>query len=93
MAHSICPSSPNQLKFIFYQTYTTTLKNENACQEKNRNVEAFLQSEDGISPSQKEEVKLFYKRFKLEQASLGAQSTNTKGGKGSGAIHSVRTSE
>lgn len=74
MAHSVCPSSPNQLKFIFYQTYTTTLKNENPCQEENRNVEAFLRSEDGISPSEKEEVKLFYKRFESEQASLGVHS-------------------
>lgn len=97
MAHSICPSSPNQLKFVFYQTYTTTLKNENACHEENTNVEAFLWSKDGISPLEKEEVKLFYKRFKLEQASRGAQSTNTKSGKGSGTVtgetHSVRTSE
>lgn len=88
---------PKSTEIIFYQTYTTTLKNENACWEENRNVEAFLWREDGISPSQKEEVKLFYKRFKLGQASLGAQSTNTKSGKGSGAvigaIHSVRTSE
>lgn len=78
--HVLLP--PNQLKFIFYHTYMTILKNENACHEKTQILRHFCkQSNGGFSPSEKEE-----KRFKLEQVFLGQESTHTKSGGGPGAV-------
>lgn len=79
MAH-LLPQS--QLKFIFYHTYMTILKNENACHEETEILRHFCkQSDGGFSPLEKQE-----KRFTSDQVFLRKELTNTKSADRSGAV-------